>query len=244
MKTSALRVAGAVVFGVVAPHSVAGAAVLTFDITETAGGPWVGNFTDVPQDYGDRISAFSVTSGANTYEYGGAEGLTPNIEISYGPALSDIALWDNNYGDLQRVIYPDNDGVGLQEVTLTADPGYQVNLHGFDMGGWNRATRTIDLVEVEADAVSFFAVADPTIAGAGPGHTDFDFATPLMARTMTIRFDSTNLGTFSDNVGMDNIAFSQSEAVVIPLPGAFSLLAIALAGLGGIAWRRRAGLSE
>ncbi len=244
MITSALRVAGAVAAGLVVPYSMAVAAVLTFDITETASGLWVGNFTDVPQDYGDRISALSITSGANTYEYGGAEGLTPNIEVGYGPALSDIALWDNNYGDLQRVLYPDNDGVGLLEVTLTADPGYRVNLHGFDMGGWNRANRTIDFLEVEGDAGDLFAVADLTVAGAGPSHSDFDFATPLMARTMTIRFDSTNLGTFSDNVGMDNVIFSQSEAVVIPLPGAFSMLALALAGLGGIAWRRRDGLSE
>jgi len=239
MKTSALRGAGAVVVGLLASPGLAAAAVLTFDITETSSGLWVGNFTDVPQDYGDRVSAFATTSGANTYEYGSAEGVTPNIEVSYGPALADVTLWDNNYGDLERVIFPDNDGVGLHEVTLTADAGYQVNLHGFDIGGWNRADHTIDLVEVVGDSATLFSVADVPIAGAGPSHSDFDFASPLMARTMTVRFDSSNLGSFSDNVGMDNIAFSQSEATVIPVPGALPLLAIALAGLCGIAWRRR-----
>lgn len=239
MKTIALRVTVVVVAAVIMSSGLARAAVLTFDITEASLGTWVGNFTDVPQDYGDRISAFSITSGANTYVYGSAEGLTPNIEIGYGPELSDIALWDSNYGDLERIAYPDNDGAGLLEITLTADPGYQVNLHGFDVAGWNRADYTIDLVEVEGDAGILFTATDSPIAGVGPSHTDVDFASPLMARTMTVRFDSTNLGSFSDNIGVDNITFSQSEAVVIPVPGALSLLALALAGLSGIAWRSR-----
>lgn len=239
MRKSALRAIFAAVTSLGFLCGVARATVLTFDITETSNGGWVGNFTAAPQDYGDRVTAFSTTSGLNTYDYGSAEGPTPNIEVSYGPPVAAIDLWDNNYGDLNRVIFPDNDGVGILEVTLTADPGYEVNLHGFDMGGWNRSDYTINLVEVVSGTTTLFSSPNAAVAGAGPSHTVFDFMTPLMAQTMTIRFDSANLGSLSDNIGMDNIAFSQVEAAPHPIPAALPLFVTALIGVVILAARKR-----
>lgn len=113
------------------------AAMLEFDIAETSSGGWVGNFSGAPQDYGDRVAAFSTASGLTTYRYGGAEGPTPNIEEGHGPPVADVDLRGINYDDLNRFSLPYDDGVGILEVILTADPGYEPNLHGLDMKVWN-----------------------------------------------------------------------------------------------------------
>lgn len=119
---------------------VARATVFTFDITETSSSGWIGNFSGAPQDYGDWVTAFSTTSRLNTYFYPSAESPIPNIEVSYGPPFADVDLWDNNHGDFNRVVLPHNDGVGILEVILTADPGYEINLRGLDMEVWSVPT--------------------------------------------------------------------------------------------------------
>jgi len=113
------------------------AAMLTFDITETSSGAWIGNLSGAPQDYGDRVAAFSTASGLSTYRYGSAEKPTPNIEVGHGPPVANVDLWDINYGDLNRFSLPYDNGVGILEVVLTADPGYELNLHDLDMEVWN-----------------------------------------------------------------------------------------------------------
>jgi len=113
------------------------AAMLTFDITETSSGAWIGNLSGAPQDYGDRVAAFSTASGSSTYRYGSVEGPTPHIEVGHGPHVADVDRWDNSYGDLKRVVFPYTDGVGILEIILTADPSYEIKLHRLDMEVWN-----------------------------------------------------------------------------------------------------------
>jgi hypothetical protein len=60
-----------------------------------------------------------------------------------------------------------------------------------------------------------------------------------MAQTMTIRLDSADLGSLSDNITMDNIAFSQGEAMPVLHNATFLLFAPALVGLGILAARKR-----
>lgn len=116
---------------------VARATVLTLDITETSSDGWIGSFSGGPQDYGDRVAAFSTASGLSTYRYGSTEGPTPNIEEGHSPPVADVDLRGINYDDLNRFSLPYDDGVGILEVILTTDPGYEPNLHGLDMKVWN-----------------------------------------------------------------------------------------------------------
>jgi hypothetical protein len=137
MRRSAFQAFFAAVTLVAFLCGVARATMLTFDITETSSGGWVGNLSGAPQDYGDRVAAFSTASGLSTYRYGSAEGPSPNIEVGHGPPVADVDLWDINYGDLNRFSLPYDNGVGILEGVLTADPGYELNLHDFDMEVWN-----------------------------------------------------------------------------------------------------------
>jgi hypothetical protein len=62
-------------------------------------------------------------------------------------------------------------------------------------------------------------------ASSGP-HTDFDFAPFLTDTQLTIDVDTTGLGGASDNIGLDNIRFSQG--VVVPEPGVMMILPVGL----------------
>jgi hypothetical protein len=92
---------------------------------------------------------------------------------------------------------------------------------------------------VVSGTITLFSSPNAAVAGARPSHTVFNFATPLMARTMTIRFDSADLDSLSDNIAMDNIASSQGEAMPVLLTATLLLFATALACLGIVVARRR-----
>jgi hypothetical protein len=56
-----------------------------------------------------------------------------------------------------------------------------------------------------------FEELNPRIHGDadGPRHTRYEFATPLIAPVLKVRFDASNQGGASDDVGLDNLEFSQ-----------------------------------
>ncbi len=68
-------------------------------------------------------------------------------------------------------------------------------------------------------------------------HNPFAFLSPLSGSSLTIEFDSINLGGLSDDIALDNIRFGQ--AAVVPVPAAAWLLGSGLIGLLGVARRRR-----
>lgn len=184
------------------------ATVLTFDAV-TGGPAW-------SQDMGDRV----VAAAQDGFMYGTDHGFTPNIEIEWqtgeGSVGSGVIPWNSNFGDLINVIEAEPEPNGTQ-FSIIADPGYVVELHSFDMAGWNQADYTINAVRVrDGDDNILFEIVDAMIAGSGPNHTDFDFPQPLTASVIKIEWDSNNLGQSSDNIGMDNVAFGQSEAVPEP----------------------------
>lgn len=188
-----------------------------------------GTFINIASsDYGDRVTATTMTSGTEVYNYGSLHGFTPNVTLDIG---NNPALWGNSFGDLTGVVYPAyTTSPSLLTLVFTADPGYNVRLHGFDLGGWPTTDYTINSVEIQ-DGVGnpIFEQTNATIAGTGPSHTSFDFATPLEDDLLVLTIDSSNLGIDSDNIGLDNVAFSQ---VVIPEPAAApltGLLALLLA---------------
>ena len=123
---------------------VAGATEITFGTIETSSetsrGDWVGNFSGTPQDYADRVAAFSTASGSSAYHDVGAERPSREIEESWGPPVTAVDLWNYDNGSLSRVILPYNNGRGILEIILTADPIYEIKPHRLGIEPWNTPT--------------------------------------------------------------------------------------------------------
>src|SRR5512142_91182 len=85
----------------------------------------------IPQDYGDRVSAAIM----GVYSYGFGFGWTPNVTADYGyfdPLFQFQSLnfnhWGPGYGDLPNVAYG-TEGHLNNVLRLTADAGYEVVLN-------------------------------------------------------------------------------------------------------------------
>jgi hypothetical protein len=229
--------------------SNAAATVLTFDF----GGL---NGDNIAPGYGNRVSSFA----PGVFNYGSDGGITPNVSVIYTPVLKlgGAQPPDNTrvFGDLQNVLYRDRNGgftVGILEITLSADPGFEVFLHYFDSAavfnavtgiGEDLPARSIQvldgagtpLYQLDYDPANPPSTYIPGTDTPSLRHRRFDFsANPLHASTLMIRLDLTQLitigGSKVDRVGLDNIKFSQS-----PSPGAAALF-FGAAGL--LAARRR-----
>ena len=221
--------AGAIVLAGVA--DVGMATVLIFDQSRSATGTLVVPVTSgasVPQDYGDRAaqSPQAVSGGAFTYGEEG-EGFTPNVVADYftdsDTTAPRVSLWQADYGDLTNVMFALSDSAALN-IGVTADDGFDVLLYHFDLGGWSRTDYTIAAVRVLDRATPLFEQNNVVVHGdaTGPGHTAFDFPTPLIGGDLQIRIEYANLPAGQqDNIGIDNIRFGQT-----PEPGATAALAL------------------
>jgi hypothetical protein len=175
------------------------ALVLTFD-------PVAMNFERVNQDYGDRVTM----TPQNGLSYGTDNGFTPNIVVDYGILPDAIpSYWIVGYGDLTNVLYEDQDGFGYLEVTFTADDNWDVLLHGFDMAAY-ASVNPINGVSVrDGYGNVLFSASDVPVAATG--HDTYTFDPPLQGHVLIVAFDAHNLGTLSDDIAIDNIAFSQTS---------------------------------
>jgi hypothetical protein len=233
----------------------AGATILLFDqsrdaVSQTIVEPTVGG-DSLPQDYGDRAAGAvqDVLGGQFTYGNGG-EGFTPNIVVDYfidNPSMGPgLALWETDFGDLTNVAFGGNSSGGFN-ILFTADPGFDVLLYGFDLGGWPATDYTIASVSVFDGTTFLFSQADVLVEGdaTGPPHSTFSFADPLVGAQLLLHIDYSNLDVGShDNIGIDNIRFGQDRlaTAVVPEPSTALLLTVGM-GLATIGRLRRRGAS-
>ena len=172
---------------------------LTFDI----GG--IGDAQNVNPDYGDGVTNH-VMGG---FAYGGANPFTPNVTVDYGS--TDPALWTTGYGTLTNVLFEDQDGSGVLTITLTADTGFLVNLHRFDLAAYAASFASDPVVTavqvLNEDGTAIFAATNQAVSRTA--FTPIEFTPALSDNVLTIRVDARNLGSLNDDIAVDNIRFSQ-----------------------------------
>lgn len=218
------------------------ATVLVFDqerdaATRTIVGP-TSSGGRLPPDYGDNVTgaAMPVLGGVFTYGEEG-EGFTPNVELDIfaagaTPTDSHVRLWQEGYGDLVNVIFtegPGTQGAPLLSVRLTAAPGYEVDLYGFDLAGFG-SDYTIAGVSVLAGGTVLYSEANVQVEGdtSGPGHTTIAFAETLSAPELLLEIDISNLAAgIQDNIGLDNLRFGQT-LLAVPEPATLLFVAMAI----------------
>jgi len=197
------------------------ATVLTFDISGASN-----TISSIPQNYGDNVSATTM----GTFSYGSSGGFTPNVTVSnQGDSGASLAFWSTGYNDLINVAENETDGASGFSFTFTAEAGYKVILNSFDIGNWGSA---IDVPEVsifdESNSILFQRSSIPLFQNTIQSHVSLDFDN-IIGQSLTISISTLGLGGNSDNVGLDNIQFSQTSAV--PVPGAIWLFGSAFFGL-------------
>jgi hypothetical protein len=189
-------------------------------------------------DYGDRVSGSPMAVPGGSFTYGEAgEGFTPAVDFDL--FSSEATATDagvrlqamEGYGDLVNIVRTEGPGIaGAESLTLvlTATPGAEVDLYGFDLAGWNRTDYTIAALEVFGDGQPLFAASDVLVEGdlSGPGHTAVVFDPPLRAQELVVELDLSNIAVNSrDNIGIDSIRFGQFPRPA-PEPGQALLLLV------------------
>ena len=179
--------------------------ILRADVTLTFDHNPILDFQDIDQNYGDNVIESPDILG---HEYDIVNGSTPNITLTYGP--NQPRLWTTGYGDLENVLFNDLDGDTSLQIELAADAGFEVGLFGFDVASFIATGQTIEGLQVrDGDGNVLYSVGSTLISGTG--HNDFDFASGLFASVLVIDIDLTGLGGQSDEIGIDNVSFSQRE---------------------------------
>jgi len=206
-----------------------------------------------PSNYGSRVGNAAFPQ-PPSFHYGADCGLTPNVSVIYD---SPMKLGGSNnpfeptriFGDLNNVMYINRSSTiydGILQITLSADPGFQVQLYSFDMAavfnsitgvGEDIPARSIQVLngagvplyslQYDPNVIDHDSLLSTFIPGTQPlRHKHFSWLPPLTADRLTIRIDMTQYitigGTKIDRVGIDNICFGQTPGA--PAPGAMALL--------------------
>ena len=205
----------------------ASATVLTLNITDGAAG------ITMQQEYGDKVT--TTTSGL--FSYGADGGFTPNVVVEYTSPDSptDLSFWTTGYSDLTNVLYNEPDGENSYTVRFVADSGFLVRLDAFDLGNFGGAVTLPGLRIEDGLGNSLFSLNNIFLGAAAVPHQNYNFLGGLFAEEIRIIVNTTGLAGNSDNIGLDNIQFSQTA---VPEPSAAGLL---IAGAALMLRRRRFG---
>lgn len=207
---------------------------------------------DLPPGYGDRARGPMVAGpgGFFTYDQLG-EGFTPQVMVDLfataaTPTDPRVRVWADGYGSLRNVLFGEGPGIGGAAevfVRLTADPGYAVDLYGFDLAAFGGSDLTIRAIEVWAGSSLLERRNDVVVEGdlAQGGFTSIAFATPWSAPELLLRLDLGNLAVnVRDNIGLDNLRFGQTPPPPVqPVPAPAVPALLAAAGLAAWVARRR-----
>ncbi len=201
------------------------ATVLTFDIDG------IGNFDAMPQTYGDNV----VAADNGDFHYGTAGGITPNIAVSYAdPDGNDITYWSTGFNDLVGVLNNEDDGETGYNVTFSAESGFNASLDSFALGNFSSAITLPGITITDGNGNTLFSQLNTLLPASSDSPLLFSFS-GLSAQEINLHIDTTGLGSSSDNVGLDNIQFSQVSTV--PVPAAAWLFGSGLIGLLGLGKR-------
>lgn len=193
-----------------------------------------GNGTQIADNYASRVDASGTDIGGRT-GFDTTFGATPNVAVemysvdypAWTPRVAPLSLWETSYSDLYKVAYHASGEGAL--IRFTADSGYWVRLHEFQMGAWPNTNRILPTLEVLVDGSVVFSQTNITISGATASTFTFD-PDVYKGSEIVIRFGN------DWNVGIDNIGFSQE---LIPEPASLLALSVGLAGLVRRRLRRR-----
>ncbi|KAA1258981.1 Bifunctional hemolysin/adenylate cyclase precursor [Rubripirellula obstinata] len=144
----------------------------------------------------------SLQSFFNTY--GDRLQQTPNVELDFS---SNASISGFSFSGLEDVLVVQR-GVESQdivEITFKADPGYEVALHGLELGNAANFSFTIPRLEVfNQDDTSLWLQSNRQISGTNVAHQDLNFPQTVFGDELTLVFEP---GTVF--VGLDNVRFSQ-----------------------------------
>jgi len=187
-----------------------GATVLTFDVDGLPNGQILSS------DYGDRVSC----SRMGNFHYGLESGVTPGITVTYVGDHTWSAFpifWTSDYNDLHNVIENESDGDTGYQVIFQADPNIVVRLEGFDVGNWGGQVNVPEIRVTDGGGTILFQTTNVTLpASSVKQHVHFDLPAEVRGAILILRVDTTNLGGASDNIGLDNIGFSQDPPAPRP----------------------------
>lgn len=186
------------------------ATVLTFDIDGLVNGRIMSG------DYGDRVSCFRM----GNFHYGLEGGVTPNVTVTYaGDGVSSAfpTFWTTGYNDLLNVIENETDGDTGYQVIFQADPNTIVHLESFDVGNWGGPVNVPEIRVTDGEGTILFQVIGVTLpAYSVPQHVHLEMPGEVRGNRLVLRVNTTNLGGASDNIGLDNIRFSQDPLAPSP----------------------------
>ena len=157
------------------------------------------------------------------------------MNVSYldvlNPTTSSLRFWDDGYNNLQNVVFSGGDDANSHgQIVLTAAPGYQVTLVGFDVGAYPYATRNTTVTVSTSSSATTFDYSGPV--GAGTLATAFSgFGAAGVGNQ--VRIDWANSAY---NVGIDNVHF---EVAAVPEPETYAMMMAGLAMIGVVARRRK-----
>lgn len=165
-----------------------------------------------------------------SFHYGTAGGLTPDVTVEYlgapGNSQQDVNFWQTGYSDLVNVIEYEPDGQASYGVQFSASNGQAVTLTSFDLGNWGGAVTLAALTVRNAAGGILWQQTNISVPDSSQPH--LSFAPNVTGTTLLLTVDLGGLGSESDNIGLDNLQFSQSP---VPEPGTMAALGCGVAAM-------------